>query len=136
MVTFTAISQLTCLTFGIELSLNRAVDHLGHPLLYTPEERCPTFQPTPVYRALAPCHASTCILSQAGDPFCTPAWSSAHLSDRHHWNSIHPCFNKNQFYTLIRIWWHTSTRQQNCYSKRFCAAEHLMFSNKTDQVIL
>ena len=35
-----------CLTFSIELTLSRTVDHLGHPLLYTPEERCPTFQPT------------------------------------------------------------------------------------------
>ena len=46
-----------------------------------------------------------------------------------------PVLTKINF-TLIRIWWHMSKRQQNCYSKCFCAAEHLMFSNKTDQVIL
>ena len=46
-----------------------------------------------------------------------------------------PVLTKINF-TLIRIWWHMSKRQQNCYSKCFCAAEHLMFSSKTDQVIL
>lgn len=52
---------------------------------------------TSLHWTLTPCHASPCTLSQAGDPFHTPAWGSAHLSGRHHWNSIHACFNKNQF---------------------------------------
>lgn len=46
---YSVISLFTCLSFSLELPLNRIVDHLNHTWLYTPEECSPMFQQTPIH---------------------------------------------------------------------------------------
>ena len=72
-----------CLTFSIELTLSRTVDHLGHPLLYTPEERCPTFQPT-----LLLLSRFSCVQLCATPDGSPPGSPSLGFSRQEHWSGL------------------------------------------------